>query len=31
LAQAHMPLKFWDETFLSAIYLINHTPSKVIS
>jgi hypothetical protein len=31
LAQAHMPLKFWDETFLSATYLINHTPSKVIS
>jgi hypothetical protein len=30
-AQAHMPLKFWDEAFLAATYLINHTPSKVIS
>jgi hypothetical protein len=26
-----MPLKFWDEAFLAATYLINHTPSKVIS
>ena len=25
-----MPLKFWDEAFLVAAYLINRTPSKVI-
>jgi histone deacetylase 1/2 len=25
-----MPLKFWDEAFLAATYLINRTPSKVI-
>ena len=25
-----MPLKFWDEAFLAAAYLINRTPSKVI-
>jgi hypothetical protein len=31
LAQAFMPLKFWDETFTIAIYLINHTRSKVIN
>jgi hypothetical protein len=31
LAQAHMPLKFWDETFIAATFLINRTPSKVIS
>jgi histone deacetylase 1/2 len=30
LAQASMPLKFWDETFLTATFLINRTPSKVI-
>jgi hypothetical protein len=30
LAQAHMPLKYWDETFLAATFLINQTPSKVI-
>lgn len=30
LAQASMPLKFWDEAFLTASYLINRTPSKVI-
>lgn len=31
LAQAHMPLKFWDEALLVAAFLINHTLSKVIS
>jgi histone deacetylase 1/2 len=31
LAHAHMPLKFWDEAFLAATYLINRTPSKVIN
>jgi hypothetical protein len=31
LAHAHMPLKFWDESFLAATFLINRTPSKVIS
>lgn len=25
-----MPLKFWDEAFITATYLINHLPSKVI-
>ena len=30
LAHASMPLKFWDEVFLAATYLINRTPSKVI-
>jgi hypothetical protein len=30
LAYASMPLKYWDEAFLTAIYLINHLPSKVI-
>jgi hypothetical protein len=25
-----MPLKFWDEAFLAATFLINRTPSKVI-
>lgn len=25
-----MPLKFWDEAFVTATYLINRTPSKVI-
>jgi len=30
LAQASMPLKFWDEAFLAATYLINRTPSRVI-
>lgn len=29
LAHASMPLKFWDEAFSSAVYLINRTPSKV--
>ena len=30
LAAASMPLKFWDEAFLTATYLINIRPSKVI-
>lgn len=31
LAHAYMPLKFWDEAFLTAVYLINHVPSRVIN
>ena len=31
LANASMPLKFWDEAFLTATYLINILPSKVIN
>ena len=31
LSHAHMPLKFWDEAFLTATYLINRLPSKVIN
>jgi hypothetical protein len=30
LANASMLLKFWDEAFITATYLINHTPNKVI-
>jgi histone deacetylase 1/2 len=30
LAHAHMPLKFWSEAFLTAAYLINHLPTRVI-
>jgi transposase InsO family protein len=30
LAHASMPLKFWDEAFLMAAFLINRLPSKVI-
>jgi histone deacetylase 1/2 len=30
LANASMPLKYWDQAFLAAAYLINRTPSKVI-
>jgi histone deacetylase 1/2 len=30
LANASIPLKFWDEAFLTATYLINLLPSKVI-
>lgn len=29
LAHASIPLKFWDEAFLTAVFLINHLPSKV--
>lgn len=31
LSHASMPLKFWDEAFLAATYLINRTPSKIIN
>jgi hypothetical protein len=31
LANASVPLKFWDQDFLMTIHLINRTPSKVIS
>jgi histone deacetylase 1/2 len=31
LANASMPLKYWDQAFLAAVYLINRTPSKVIN
>jgi hypothetical protein len=31
LANASMPLKFWDEAFLTSIFLINLLPSKVIN
>jgi histone deacetylase 1/2 len=31
LAHASMPLKFWDEAFLTAVYLINCLPSRVIN
>lgn len=31
LANASMPLKFWDQAFLTATYLINLLPSKVIN
>ena len=30
LAHASMPLKFWDEAFIMATYLINRLPIKVI-
>ena len=30
LAHASMPLKYWDEAFIIATYLINRLPSKVI-
>jgi hypothetical protein len=31
LSRASMPLKFWDEAYLTAMFLINRTPSRVIS
>jgi hypothetical protein len=31
LAHASMPLKYLDETFLAATYLINRTPTKLLS
>jgi hypothetical protein len=31
LAHASMPLKYWYEAFLAVIYLINHTPTKLLS
>jgi hypothetical protein len=31
LANAHMPLMYWDEAFLASTFLINRTPSKVIN
>jgi hypothetical protein len=30
LANASMPLKYWDDDFLAATYLINQTPTKVL-
>jgi hypothetical protein len=30
LAHAHMPLKYWDETFVAATYLINRLPTKIL-
>jgi hypothetical protein len=31
LAHASMPLTYWDEPFLAATYLINCTPTKLLS
>jgi hypothetical protein len=31
LAHASMPLKYWDEAFLAAVYLINRIPTKLVS
>jgi hypothetical protein len=30
LAHASMPLKYWDEAFLAATYLINLLPTKIL-
>lgn len=30
LAHASVPLKFWDEAFLTAVFIISRLPSKVI-
>jgi hypothetical protein len=30
VAHAHMPLKYWDEAFFIATYLINRLPTKVL-
>jgi hypothetical protein len=31
LAYASMPLKYWDKVFLAAVYLINRTPTELLS
>jgi hypothetical protein len=31
LAHASMPLKYWDEAFLTVVYLINCTPTKLLA
>jgi hypothetical protein len=31
ITHASMPLKYWDEAFLAATYLINHTPTKILA
>jgi histone deacetylase 1/2 len=31
LAHASIPLKFWDEAFLTTVFLINRLPSKIIN
>jgi hypothetical protein len=31
LAHVSMPLKYWDEDFLAATYLINRTPTKLLA
>ena len=31
LAHTSMPLKYWDEAFLTAVFIINRLPSKVIT
>jgi hypothetical protein len=31
LAHASIPLKYWDEAFLVVTYLINRTPTKILS
>jgi hypothetical protein len=31
LTHASMPLKYWDEAFLTAVYIINRTPTKLLS
>jgi hypothetical protein len=30
LAHSSLPLRFWDDAFVTACYLINHLPSKVV-
>jgi transposase InsO family protein len=31
LAHASMPLKYWDEAFIAAVYLINRIPTKLLN